>query len=251
MYAEDLEPELARLQPDLVIHGWGYRGRRSPRIAPAFLASGTALAACSLKGSVWSCPRGTSGSRTAPHRHLSAVLAGQGVVATQDRIELRPVPYSAPAARPAWVSRRTARPLIYLTLGTAFGTPCRCGGAPWRQRHHPRRAYVGAPQLVLAQGADQFANADAVSAAGAGLLLLPDDLSANAIAEDTHTLLPHHRHVGHRDAARAIGWDWHSAAEGTPGSPWAVAGRRGPLALAGRRRAGRRRPGAAGPAQLA
>ena len=33
MYAEDLEPELARLQPDLVIHGWGTGGgdRRASR----------------------------------------------------------------------------------------------------------------------------------------------------------------------------------------------------------------------------
>jgi UDP:flavonoid glycosyltransferase YjiC (YdhE family) len=63
---------------------------------------------------------------------------------------------------------------------------------------------VGAPQLILPQGADQFANADAVKAAGAGLLLLPDELSANAIAEHTHKLLPHHGYAGHRDAARAI-----------------------------------------------
>jgi UDP:flavonoid glycosyltransferase YjiC (YdhE family) len=63
---------------------------------------------------------------------------------------------------------------------------------------------VGAPQLLLPQGADQFANTDAVSAAGAGLHLLPEELSANAVAEHTHTLLPHHGHAGHRDAARAI-----------------------------------------------
>jgi UDP:flavonoid glycosyltransferase YjiC (YdhE family) len=63
---------------------------------------------------------------------------------------------------------------------------------------------VGAPQLILPQGADQFADADAVSAAGAGLCLLPDELSANAIAERTHTLLLHHGQAGQRDAARAI-----------------------------------------------
>jgi Glycosyltransferase family 28 C-terminal domain len=63
---------------------------------------------------------------------------------------------------------------------------------------------VGAPQLVLPQGADQFANADAVSAAGAGLVLLPEELSANAVAEQSHLLLPHHGDAGHRDAAHAI-----------------------------------------------
>jgi MGT family glycosyltransferase len=181
-------------------------------------------------------------------------LQDKEFVATEDRIELRPVPYSAPAALPAWVSRRTSRPLIYLTLGTAFGTPELLTTAieglarldarvvvaagrvppdqlgevpdnitvqPWVAQanllphvdvvvHHGGSGTtlgaltVGAPQLVLPQGADQFANADAVSAAGAGLLLLPDELSANAIAEHTQKLLPHHRYAGHRDAARAI-----------------------------------------------
>jgi hypothetical protein len=42
LYAEDLEPDLARLQPGLVIHEWGRRGRPSPRIASEFPASGTA-----------------------------------------------------------------------------------------------------------------------------------------------------------------------------------------------------------------
>ena len=63
---------------------------------------------------------------------------------------------------------------------------------------------VGAPQLILPQRADHFANADALRAAGAGLRLLPDELSANAIAEHTRKLLVHHGHTGHRDAARAI-----------------------------------------------
>jgi hypothetical protein len=42
---------------------------------------------------------------------------------------------------------------------------------------------VGAPQLILPQGADQFANAEALSASGAALCLLPDELSVDAIAE--------------------------------------------------------------------
>jgi UDP:flavonoid glycosyltransferase YjiC (YdhE family) len=62
---------------------------------------------------------------------------------------------------------------------------------------------VGAPQLILPQGADQFANAYAVGAAGAGLPLLLDELSADAIAEPVRKLLPH-GHTGHRAAARTI-----------------------------------------------
>jgi UDP:flavonoid glycosyltransferase YjiC (YdhE family) len=63
---------------------------------------------------------------------------------------------------------------------------------------------VGAPQLILPQGADQFANAEALCAAGAALCLLPDELSVDAIADHARKLLPCHRHTDHRDAARAI-----------------------------------------------
>jgi len=44
IYAEDLEPELARLRPDLVVHEWGLPGQRSQLIEPESRASGTALA---------------------------------------------------------------------------------------------------------------------------------------------------------------------------------------------------------------
>jgi len=60
---------------------------------------------------------------------------------------------------------------------------------------------VGVPQLVLPQGADQFANADALSAAGAALSLLPDALSVDAIEEQTRLLL---RQPTYLEAARAI-----------------------------------------------
>lgn len=190
IYAEDLEPELARLRPDLVVHEWGL---------------------------------------------------------------LRPVPFSEPATLPTWDARCGARPLVYLTLGTAFGTPellttvidglarldarvvvatgrvrpDQLGAVPddvtvlaWVPQadllphvdvvvHHGGSGTtlgaltVGAPQLVLPQGADQFANADALCAAGAALRLLPDELSADAVAEHVSALL-RHGHTGHRDAARAI-----------------------------------------------
>jgi hypothetical protein len=41
-------------------------------------------------------------------------------LATADRIPLRPVPFAEPGDLPAWV-REHERPLVYLTLGTAFG----------------------------------------------------------------------------------------------------------------------------------
>jgi UDP:flavonoid glycosyltransferase YjiC (YdhE family) len=42
---------------------------------------------------------------------------------------------------------------------------------------------AGVPQLVLPQGADQFANAEALVAAGAARRLLPGELSADAVTE--------------------------------------------------------------------
>jgi UDP:flavonoid glycosyltransferase YjiC (YdhE family) len=52
--------------------------------------------------------------------------------------------------------------------------------------------------VFLPQGADQFANAEAVCEAGAGLRLLPTDVSAEAIADHARTAR------GNRDAARVI-----------------------------------------------
>jgi MGT family glycosyltransferase len=176
-------------------------------------------------------------------------LQDKEFVATEERIVLRPVPYSTPGALPAW---DRSRPLIYLTLGTAFGTaellttaikgfaaldasvvvavgrvrqeelgdvPDNVTVRAWVPQadllphvdvvvHHGGSGTtlgaltVGAPQLLLPQGADQFANADAVTAAGAGLCLLPGEHSAEAIADHVRKLLS--RQENHRDAARAI-----------------------------------------------
>jgi MGT family glycosyltransferase len=181
-------------------------------------------------------------------------LQDKEFLATADRIELRPVPYSTPAALPACARRRDSTPLIYLTLGTTFGTPEllttvidglatldahlvvatgrvrpeQLGTMPhnvtvqaWVPQadllphvdvvvHHGGSGTTlgaltaGAPQLVLPQGADQFANADALTAAGAALRLLPHELTADAVADRTRTLLPHHGPSTHHDAARAI-----------------------------------------------
>ncbi|QUH01555.1 glycosyltransferase family 1 protein [Saccharopolyspora erythraea] len=48
-------------------------------------------------------------------------LQGPDFRATGDRVELRPVPFAEPGQLPEVVGERD-RPLVYLTLGTAFGT---------------------------------------------------------------------------------------------------------------------------------
>jgi UDP:flavonoid glycosyltransferase YjiC (YdhE family) len=48
---------------------------------------------------------------------------------------------------------------------------------------------AGLPQLVLPQGADQFVNADALAAAGAGGKLVGPEITADAIAERARHLL--------------------------------------------------------------
>lgn len=244
IYAEDLEPDLARLRPDLVIHGWGV-----PGVAVAADRAG-------IPG-LWHgfgrmFPDGIGLEPPAPGRpHVDICppsLQDKDFLATAKRLELRPVPYSA-AGRLGW--ERGSTPLIYLTLGTAFGTPelliaaikglatldaqvvvaagrvrvADLGEVPenvtvesWVSQadllphldavvHHGGSGTtlgalaVGAPQLILPQGADQFANADALTAVGAGLRLLPAEVNADTIAEHTRMLLAHN---GYRDAARSI-----------------------------------------------
>jgi UDP:flavonoid glycosyltransferase YjiC (YdhE family) len=248
LYAEDLEPELARLRPGLVIHEWGVPG--------AAVAARQAGISSLWHGFGRMFPEGIGLERpagTRPHIDICPPsMQDPGFVAGEDRIELRHVPFSEPAALPVGIGERGSRPLIYLTLGTAFGTPellttaieglaglgarvvvgagrvCpeELGAVPadvtvltWVPQadlwphvdvvvHHGGSGTtlgaltVGAPQVLLPQGADQFANADAVTAAGAGLGLRPDAVSADAIAEAARALLP--PGAAQRDAARAI-----------------------------------------------
>ena len=179
-------------------------------------------------------------------------LQDKDFLATEARVELRPVPYAAPEGTPRRSNGR--RPLIYLTLGTAFGTPevltaaiaglaplaaqvvvaagrvpaAELGDLPdnvavetWVAQadllphadvvvHHGGSGTTlgalaaGVPQLVLPQGADQFANAEALCAAGAALQLLPAEVTADAVCERARRLLSKAGDGSHLDAARAI-----------------------------------------------
>lgn len=247
IYAEDLEADLARLRPDLVVHEWGL-----PGVAVAAERAG-------IPG-LWHgfgrlFPEGIGleppDRPDRPHLDICPQsLQDKGFLATAERIPLRPVPYSEPAV-PPWRVEKSARPLVYLTLGTTFGTPEllrtvirglaplgvdvvvasgrvrpeELGAVPdnvtvraWIPQadllphvdvvvHHGGSGTTlgalsaGVPQLLLPQGADQFANAEALCAAGAALRLHPGEPSAEAIAEQLGSLLGRN---SHRDAARAI-----------------------------------------------
>lgn len=157
-----------------------------------------------------------------------------------DRVLLRPVAYAEPGPLPAIVTAASDRPLVYLTLGTAFGSPdvlreavtglagtgarvlvaagptvdpADLGELPagvaveaWVPQadvlpyadlvvHHGGSGTTlgalaaGVPQLFLPQGADQFVNAEAVVAAGAGSAVAPDACSADAVGLQAKALL--------------------------------------------------------------
>ncbi|MCR6486708.1 glycosyltransferase [Amycolatopsis sp. OK19-0408] len=243
IYAEDLAPELGRLRPDLVVHGWGVPG--------AAIAARQAGIPGLWHGFGRMFPEGIGLERPGvgvPHLDICPPsLQDKDFLAAVERIPLRPVPFSEPAS-PAL---RTSRPLVYLTLGTAFGTPEllktaieglaaldaqvvvatgrvrpeELGAVPpnvtaraWVSQvdilpeadlvvHHGGSGTTlgalsaGVPQLVLPQGADQFANAKALVAAGAAQCLGPGEVSATAIADGVREL---RRGPAPREAARAI-----------------------------------------------
>jgi UDP:flavonoid glycosyltransferase YjiC (YdhE family) len=231
IYAEDLAPELDRLRPDLVIHEWGLPG------------AATAARAAGVPG-LWHgfgrmYPDGIGLERPTGGAHLDICPPSlQDRDWHEPRIPLRPVPFAEPG-------ETFDGPLIYLTLGTAFGTaelltaaigglaklgkpvvvatgrvdPRDLGPLPgnvtarkWLPQaellphthlvvHHGGSGTTlgalaaGVPQLVLPQGADQFANADALTGAGAAIAVT----DVTAIADSAAAI-----GAGHRDAARAI-----------------------------------------------
>lgn len=247
IYAEDLEPELDRLKPELVVHGWGVPGaalaaRRAgiPGIWHGFGRMFPDRIGLELPEDV---------VPGLPHLDICPPsLQDRDFLTGVERITLRPVPFSPAGGQ--WEPK--GRPLIYLTMGTSFGTPELLGNAarglarlatrvvvasgPVRPEslgplpsnvsafdwvpqsrlwphvdlvvHHGGSGTTlgalahGIPQLMLPQGADQFTNAQAVTAAGAGIHLLPGEVTAPRVAEYARKLLPHNG--SHREAARAI-----------------------------------------------
>ncbi|MGW3616603.1 glycosyltransferase [Micromonospora arida] len=255
VYAEDLAPELARLRPDLVVHEWGLPGAAVAAHRAGIPGLWHGFGRMFPEGIGLELPTGIAEVVGRPHLDIwPPSLQDKDFLATERRIELRPVAFSTPAPLPERVSRRTSRPLIYLTLGTAFGTPellrtaiaglaalgaevvVAAGRVPVEQLgeipdhvsvhqwvsqaellplvdlvvHHGGSGTTlgalaaGVPQLLLPQGADQFANADTLAAAGVAVRLLPGEADAVAIAEQAHGLLPQRGNAEQRDAARAV-----------------------------------------------
>ncbi|MBM0274268.1 glycosyltransferase [Micromonospora tarensis] len=253
VYAEDLEPELARLRPDLVVHEWGLPGAAVAAHRAGVPGLWHGFGRLFPDGIGLELPTRNAEVGGRPHLDIwPPSLQDDTFLATERRIELRPVAFSTPASLPEGVGHRASRPLIYLTFGTAFGTPellrtaiaglatlgaqvvVAAGRVPPEQLgelpdhvtvhqwvpqaallpladvvvHHGGSGTTlgalaaGVPQLLVPQGADQFANADVLSAAGVARRLLPGEVDADAVAEQARRLLP--RHGAQRDAARAI-----------------------------------------------
>ncbi|MEH0927729.1 glycosyltransferase [Micromonospora sp. CPCC 205558] len=253
VYAEDLAPELARLRPDLVVHEWGLPGAAVAAHRAGIPGLWHGFGRMFPEGIGLELPTRNAEVVGRPHLDIwPPSLQDKDFLATERRIELRPVAFSTPAPLPERVNRRTSRQLIYLTLGTAFGTPellrtavaglaaldaqvvvaagrvpvDRLGEVPDNVSVHPWVSQAellpladlvvhhggsgttlgalaaGVPQVMLPQGADQFANADTVVAAGVALRLLPGEVDADAIAEQARRVLS--RHDARRDAARLI-----------------------------------------------
>lgn len=268
-FAADLEPIVAERKPDLIVHELANAG--------AGLAAKVAgvPALCHSFGRMWQ-PDDVGAHSQA---HLAEVAADLGVSVPSDdlmvlgnpyvdicppsvqdpaflarspeRVELRPVSFAEPGDLPSWVVEHR-EPLVYLTLGTAFGdvavlrtaieglaavgarvlvaagptvevgalgdVPDNVVVVPWVPQadllphvdlvvHHGGSGTtlgtfgVGAPQLVLPQGADQFSNAEMVVEAGLGDRLTGADLTAEAITAKARHLLADE---SVRGAARAI-----------------------------------------------
>ena len=243
IYPEDLLPELERLAPDLVVHGWGVPGAAEAARRAGIRSRWHGFGRLFPEGIGLVRP-----SMDLPHVDICPPsLRSPGL--TAETIPLRPVPYAEPGG--ARTARRGPRPLVFVTMGTAFGTPrllatvlhglrhlhadvmVATGGTtmeddipdnavvrPWVAQaallpivdlvvHHGGSGTMlgalthGIPQLVLPQGADQFANAAALEAVGAAIRLGPEQQHPDTIAASARTLLTG-RGDDHRAAARAI-----------------------------------------------
>ncbi|QFU92647.1 glycosyltransferase [Amycolatopsis sp. YIM 10] len=243
IYAEDLAPELERLRPDLVVHGWGLPGAAIAAARAGIPGIWHGFGRMVPPGIGLELPMAVAPDQ--PHFDICPPsLQDRDFLDKGKRIPLRPVPFSPPGP---WPVRKSGK-LVYLTLGTAFGTaelltaavralatvdaqvvvatgrvaPDQLGDVPadvtvraWVPQaellphadlvvHHGGSGTTlgalaaGVPQLLLPQGADQFANAEAVSAAGSGITG-----TTGAIAEDARKLLAPKENP-YREAARLI-----------------------------------------------
>ncbi|GAA1293389.1 glycosyltransferase [Saccharothrix xinjiangensis] len=267
--AADLAPIIADRKPDLVVHEIG-----NPGAGLAARVAGVP-AVCHSFGRMWR----PTGPPEVLRANLAEVAAELGVdlpdgdtmslgnpyldicppsvqdpgfaIPHAEVVPLRPVPFSEPGELPPWV-REHREPLVYVTLGTAFGdagvlrtaiaglaalaarvlvstgpsvavgelgeVPDNVAVRSWLPQaellahvdlvvHHGGAGGTmgtfasGVPQLVLPQGADQFSNADVVTAAGLGDQVLAADLTAEAVAAKAHRLLTDPAVL---DAARAM-----------------------------------------------
>lgn len=140
IYAEDIAPELERLLPDLVISGWTVpevateaRRRGFPVLWHGFgrmFADGIGLVRPSGGRHLDICP---------PSLQDREFLAA-------DRIPLRPVPFSLPGLMPD----RDRPTMVYLTLGTTFGTQDLLASAVEGLGRLDAQVVVAAPHVRLA-----------------------------------------------------------------------------------------------------
>ncbi|MEV0466232.1 nucleotide disphospho-sugar-binding domain-containing protein [Nocardia tengchongensis] len=253
IYPEDLAGDLERLRPDLVIHEWGVPGAAIAARRAGIPGLWHGFGRMFPDGIGLESPLRIPEVAGLPHLDICPPALQDKDFLAADRIPLRPIPYPDPFAADGPPELPNSRPLIYLTLGTVFGTPellttaiaglarldariivatgrltpSELGPLPenvtihaWVPQtrllphtdvviHHGGSGTTlaalnsGVPQLLLPQGADQFANADALAAAGAAIQLRADDIDPGAIADAAARLLPR-RGNDHRDAARAI-----------------------------------------------
>ncbi|MFC3451929.1 glycosyltransferase [Amycolatopsis speibonae] len=254
-FLADLTPLIERHRPDLVVYESGNAGgaiaaRRAgvPAIGHGFgrFSPGEVVDVINGRLAEFAAEVGFEGADLPSYGDPVVDICPESVqspdfLAGANRIPLRPVGWAEPGDLPAGVlGRDKSRPLIYLTLGTAFGDegvlkraisglaridadvivaagptvdPARLGDVPGNVRveawvpqaellphvdlvvHHGGSGTTlgafgaGLPQLVLPQGADQFTNAEAVTAAGVGAQLIGDGIVEDAIHEQARRLL--------------------------------------------------------------
>ncbi|MFC5290273.1 glycosyltransferase [Actinokineospora guangxiensis] len=250
IYAEDIADDLRRLAPDLVVAGWGVPGVAEAATGIRTIWHGFGRLYPEGIGMVR--PTGTG----LPHIDICPPSLQDKDFLAESRVPMRPTGLPDPAPVPDLTGTDDdAGSIIYLTLGTVFGTPgllttaiaalsplaarlvvaagrvppADLGPLPPNTTAHtwlPQDAVIGhadlvvhhagsgttlgalaagVPQLLLPQGADQFANAEALTAAGAARTVTPDTPDTpdtlDTIAEAARALL---RSDDHRAAARAL-----------------------------------------------